>query len=518
MPRGSSSRRSSSRDAMRKKRGAASGIKQAPWRGTMKNRYAPMEPLSADQLEAIHEATLDLLENHGIEAMGDQALDLYQSAGADVDRATGMVRMDRNLVMELIGKAPSEFALTPRNPDRTITLGGNGINFGLVSGPPNVHDCINGRRTGNWEDYKKLAKFAQFFNCINVLGNQAVAPVDLPANTRHMDTTRANVVYTDKMFNHQLIGAGRARDSVEIVARGRGMTVEQMIDDPACIGNININSPRKLDEHMATGAIRMAELGQATIVTPFTLMGAMTPVTMAAGLVQQNAEALFGIALTQIVRPGVPVVYGGFTSNVDMKSGAPAFGTPENAKANLAGGQLARRYNLPYRTSGCNASNAVDAQATYETFMSLWSAVMGYGNIIYHAAGWLEGGLVASFEKVIVDVEMIQHMSALLDPISTAPDEIDISAITSVNPGGHFFGTDHTMARYENAFYPPILSDWTNSEQWQLDGAKDATQRATELWQRVLKEYEQPELDPARLESIDAYIAGRVEEIGSGEP
>ncbi len=518
MARGSSSRRSSSRDAMRKKRGASSGIKQPPWRGTMENRFPPMEPLSADQLEAIHEATLDLLEQHGIEAMGDEALDLYQGAGATVDRSTGMVKMDRDLVMELVGKAPSSFKLTPRNPDRTITLGGNGINFGLVSGPPNVHDCINGRRPGNWDDYLKLVKFAQFFNCITVLGNQAVAPVDLPANIRHMDTTKANVVYTDKMFNHQLIGAGRARDSVEIVARGRGLSVEDMIDDPSCIGNINVNSPRKLDEHMATGAIAMAELGQATIVTPFTLMGAMTPVTMAAGLVQQNAEALFGIALTQIVRPGVPVVYGGFTSNVDMKSGAPAFGTPENAKANLAGGQLARRYNLPYRTSGCNASNCVDAQATYETFMSLWGAVMGYGNIIYHSAGWLEGGLVASFEKVIVDVEIIQHMSAMLDPINTDPDEIDVAAITTVDPGGHFFGSDHTMARYETAFYPPILSDWTNSEQWLLEGAQDATQRATVLWQRVLEEYEQPPLEQDRLESIEAYMAKRVEEIGSGEP
>jgi trimethylamine--corrinoid protein Co-methyltransferase len=247
-------------------------------------------------------------------------------------------------------------------------------------------------------------------------------------------------------------------------------------------------------------------------------MGAMTPVTMGAALVQQNAEALFSMVLTQIVRPGAPVVYGGFTSNVDMKSGAPAFGTPENAKANLAGGQLARFYKVPYRTSACNASNEVDAQSTYETAMAMFGATMGYGNLVYHGAGWLEGGLVASFEKVMVDVEMIQHIIGMMQPIDTSPDELGVEAIASVEAGGHFFGTDHTMARYETAFYTPMLSDWTNSEAWKAAGAKNATRRATELWQQVLEEYEQPELDPAKRDCIDDYIARRKEDIGTGEP
>ena len=477
-----------------------------------------MAPLSLDQIEAIHEASLEVVENQGLEVNGDLALSYYEKAGAEVDRANEHVRMDRGLVMELMASVPETFTLTPRNEGRRITVGQNYINFGLVSGPPNTHDCINGRRAGNFDDYMKLIKFAQFFNCIRFLGNQAVAPTDLPVGTRHMDTTRANVIYTEKAFNHTLIGAGRAKDSCEIVARGKGMTVEEMADAPGCIGNININSPRKLDEHMATGLIQMAELNQATIVTPFTLMGAMTPVTMGAALVQQNAEALFGICLTQIVRKGSPAVYGGFTSNVDMKSGAPAFGTPENAKANLAGGQLARFYNMPYRTSACNASNEVDAQSTYETMMAMWGAVMGYGNFVYHAAGWLEGGLVASFEKVMMDVEVIQHMIGLMTPIDTSPEELGLDAIASVDPGGHFFGTDHTMERYETAFYNPLISDWTNSEAWQLSGAKNATQRATETWQQVLNEYEQPPIDPARVDSIDEYIAKRTEEIGTGEP
>lgn len=510
--------RSAGRRAMRERRGKSAGLTQLPWMKTLRNPFPPMEPLSADQIEAIHEASLDVIEREGLEVNGDRALTLYEKAGAKVNRATEMVTMDRNLVMELMATAPSEFTLTPRNPDHAITLGGNHINFGLVSGPPNVHDCLNGRRVGNFADYVKLSKMAQFFNCIRFLGNQAIAPTDLPANTRHMDTTRANVVYTDKAFNHQVIGAGRAKDSCEIVARACGITLEEMANRTACVGNINVNSPRKLDEHMATGAIQMAELNQATICTPFTLMGAMTPVTMGAALVQQNAEALFAMCLTQIVRPGAPVVYGGFTSNVDMKSGAPAFGTPENAKANLAGGQLARRYKVPYRTSGCNASNAVDAQSTYETMMALFGALMGNGNFIYHAAGWLEGGLVASFEKVMVDVECIQHLIGMLQPIDTSPEELGLDAIASVGPGGHFFGEDHTMARYETAFYPPILSDWTNSEAWTAAGGKNATERATDLWQQVLEEYDEPVLDPARRESIDAFVAKRIEEIGNGEP
>jgi trimethylamine--corrinoid protein Co-methyltransferase len=253
-------------------------------------------------------------------------------------------------------------------------------------------------------------------------------------------------------------------------------------------------------------------------VTPFTLLGAMTPVTMAAGLVQQNAEALFGIAMIQLFHPGSPVVYGGFTSNVDMRSGAPAFGTPENAKANLAGGQLARRYGLPYRTSACNASNVVDAQSTYETQMALWGAVMGHGNVVYHAAGWLEGGLVASYEKFILDIEMLQHLAHMLSPIDCSEDEMGVQAIRDVDPGGHFFGTDHTMARYETAFYAPLVSDWQNNENWQAAGAKSATERATTLWQSILAEHEPPEIDPGIRESLEDYVARRKEAIGTDEP
>jgi trimethylamine---corrinoid protein Co-methyltransferase len=294
--------------------------------------------------------------------------------------------------------------------------------------------------------------------------------------------------------------------------------LQEIAESPGVITIISVNSPRRFDQAMSEGLIAMAEHGQAVVITPFTLMGAMAPVSLAGALAQQNAEALFGVVLAQMVRPGTPVMYGAFTSNVDMRSGAPAFGTPENAKANIASGQLARRYGLPYRTSNASASNAADAQGAYETQMSLWGAILGHGNLIYHAAGWQEGGLTASFEKLVLDVEMLQMMIEFLKPLVVDEQELGFEAIKGVPTGGHFFGEPHTMQRYEHAFYRPLVSNWQNYESWQLAGAKDATRRATEIWKQALNEYEEPAMDPAVREALDAYVAKRRVEIGSGEP
>ena len=490
---------------------------QLPWINLV-NPYPPLEPLSGDQLGAIHEASMTVLEDYGIEVLSERVRASFRGAGARVDDSHGIVRPDRELVLDLVARAPGAFSLTPRNPNRRLEVGGAHIHFGMVSGPPNVHDCVNGRRPGNFADYERLVQLGQTFNAIHFFGNQSVAPIDLLAQTRHLDTYRASLILSDKVFSAVPIGRGRVRDAVEMVARARGLSLGELAISPSLFGNININSPRKLDEAMSEGALALAEYGQAVIVTPFTLMGAMTPVTLAAGLVQQNAEALFGIAMVQLFFPGTPVVYGGFTSNVDMRSGAPAFGTPENAKANLAGGQLARHYGLPYRSSGCNASNTADAQAVYETQMSLWSAVLGNGNLLYHAAGWLEGGLVASFEKVIIDVEILQNLTCLFSKPKVNTEELALDTIGAVPPGGHFFGTEHTMQRYESAFYQPLLSDWQNNESWVEAGAKDATQRATDLWQQAIHSFEPPPIDPGRLEAIDEYVEKRKHEIGSGEP
>jgi trimethylamine---corrinoid protein Co-methyltransferase len=486
-------------------------------RKVLRNRFTPLEALDAEQLEFIHDVSMRIVEEEGVEVMGDQALDLFRKAGASVDDK-GTVRMDRALLLETVAQAPQSFAVETRNPEQTLEVGGDVINFGLVSGTPNVHDNINGRRAGNYEDYKKLISFGQYFNVLTFFGNQATAPTDMPANTRHLDTTFVNLTLSDKAFFATGIGGGRARDAIEMSAISRGLTMEQMKTNPSVMTNINVNSPRKLDDSMAYGAMQMSIFGQPVTVTPFTLMGAMTPTTMAGALAQQNAEALVGIALLQLTNPGTPVVYGGFTSNVDMRSGSPAFGTPENALANIAGGQLARRYKLPYRSSACNASNAVDAQATYETMMALWGAVMGHGNLIYHTAGWLEGGLVASFEKLMIDCEMLQHMSKMLEPLKIDLAETGLEAMREVGPGGHFFGCAHTMERYKDAFYEPFISDWQNSANWAIAGSKDATTRATELWPKVLEEFEPPPADPAVEEALQAYMAKRKEELKGVEP
>jgi trimethylamine--corrinoid protein Co-methyltransferase len=492
-------------------------IPQLPQRFT-RNPYPPMRLLSDDQVEAIHEASLHILENFGIEMMSARALDLFAAAGAKVDRATQTVFVDRGLVAQALATTQSSYMLTPRNAERAVPIGGDAIAFTLVAGPPNVHDMERGRRAGNLTDYSDLVRLAQHFNCITMLGNQVCAPVELPANARHLDTYFANLTLTDKAFHVSAIGRGRALDGIEMMAIARGLTLDEMRHDPAVTTIISVNSPRRFDDMMADGLMVMAEHGQSVAVTPFTLMGAMSPVTLAGALAQQNAEALAGIVLTQLVRPGAPVMYGAFTSNVDMRSGAPAFGTPENTKANVASGQLARRYNLPYRTTPGSASNAADAQGAWETMMALWGAVLGHGNLVYHAAGWQEGGLTASFEKFVMDVEMIQHMIEFLKPIEVNEGELALDALGRVPTGGHFFGDPHTLERYSTAFYQPLLSNWQNYEAWQEAGSLDATARATRVWKKALEEYEQPAMDPAIREELEAYVARRKEHIGEGEP
>lgn len=511
------------RDAARGRRGRsrparqANALVQLPWRQP-RNPYPPMEIADPVQLQAIHDTSLRILGELGVRVLSERVLDLFERAGAKVDRGEGIVRIDHELVEHALSTTPSQFTLTGSNPDRRLVIGGNHMAFGLVAGPPNVHDQIRGRRTGTLADYENFIRLAHSFNAIHIIGNQVTAPQELPANNRHLDTYRANLTLSDLSFHCTAIGRGRAMDGIEMMAIARGMPVEAMRDDPGVITIISVNSPRLLDGEMAEGLMAMAAHGQPVAITPFTLMGAMTPVTLAAAMAQQNAEALFGVTLTQLVRPGAPVMYGAFTSNVDMKSGAPAFGTPENTKANLIAGQLARRYGLPYRTSNANASNAVDLQAAYETCFASFGAALGGGNLIYHAAGWLEGGLTASFEKLVLDVEILQNLMEILRPVDFSEAELGFDAIAGVPTGGHFFGEAHTLERYETAFYTPLLSDWAAYGNWEAAGAKTALTRATEIWQRALADYQPPAIDPSIREALDAYVARRKEAIGSGEP
>ena len=444
-----------------------------------------------------------------------RARDVLRRAGNPVSDADEMVRFDPDFVIEAIETAPPIYEWQARNPAKTVTLGGNHINFAPVGGPSFVSDLDRGRRAGTFAELSDFIRLIQTFDILHIGGSASFEPLDLPVETRHLDRAYACATLTDKVFGTTLLGATRASDAIEMACILHGIAREDLADSGRVIlsGGINTNSPRQLDDNLSDGMLTLVEHGQAVVVTPFTLLGAMAPATIAGALALQNAEALACLALIQTVRPGAPMTYGGFTSNVDMKSGAPAFGTPEYVKATLAGGQLARRYRMPYRSSNTNASNVVDAQAAYESEMSLWAAVMGHTNLVNHAAGWLEGGLVASFEKLVIDVEMLQMMAENLTPIPTDADALAVDAVGQVPPGGHFFGADHTLDRYEDAFYTPLVSDWRNFESWEEAGAETATVRANRIWKRLLAEYEPPPLDPAVEEALREFMIRRKAEI-----
>ena len=502
----------------RKRKGRAqsrttSGIRQLPWKQP-RNPYSPFEIVSADQIEAIHQASMKILRELGIAFLDDEALDILKEHGADVDRSTQMVKFDSELIEKYIAKAPEQFTLHARNPEHNLEVGKNWTLFSLVGSPPNCSDLDNGRRPGNFKDYQNLIRLGQHFNIIHMTGGYPVEPVDLPANTRHLDCALTHLTMTDKVFHAYSLGKQRIVDSIDMLCIGHGLTREQLKMRPSLISIINTSSPLRLDGIMIQGMLEMIRNGQAVCVTPFTLSGAMAPVTLAGALSLQNAEALASLAFTQMAAPGSPVIYGGFTSNVDMKTGAPAFGTPEMAKTALIGGQLARRYGIPYRSSNVNACNTVDTQAGYESMMALWPTIMSHCNFVKHAAGWLEGGLCASFEKVVVDVELLQMMSEFLETLSFSEDELAFEAIKDVGPGGHFFGTQHTLDRYETAFYPPILSDWNNFGQWTEDGGFDTAQRANRIWKQALEEYQQPYLEESKVEELEAFVTKRKENPG----
>lgn len=505
-------RRSRREGGRRATAGASSGIPQQ-MKHVARRKFPATELLSADEVEAIHRASLRVLSEIGMEVTLPEARELMKKHGASVDGER--VRFDPAAIEELITHAPERFTFHARNPANNMEIGGNAIVFGTVGSPPNAADTDNGRRAGTFDDYNKFLKLAQYFNCIDFLAGYPVEPIDVHASIRHLEATRSAVFLTDKPFHCYSLGNERVRDVLEIVKLARGISEEQLRREPSLFTIINTNSPLKLDSPMLAGIFEMSIRNQIVCITPFTLAGAMAPVTVAGAVVEQNAEALAGIAFTQMVNKGAPVIYGGFTSNVDMKSGAPAFGTPEYMKSCLVGGQMARRYKLPYRTSNTNAANAVDAQAAYESVFSLWGVTMGGGNFIMHGAGWMEGGLVASFEKFVLDCDLIQMVKEFLTPLDTSEAALGVEAIREVGPGGHFFGAAHTLERYSNAFYQPIISDWRNFQQWQAAGKPEAWQKANQVYKQALESYVEPAIDPAARDAINAFVERRMREGGA---
>jgi trimethylamine--corrinoid protein Co-methyltransferase len=497
------------------KRGSGSAAFEQPPFRQLTIPLAPTKLISDDELESVHLASLRVLKEIGVDVLHDEARRIMKTHGADVDDGSHRVRFDGAMIEELICHCPSEFTMHARNPAHNMRFGGNNLIFAQTASAPNCSDIDRGRRTGNQEDFRNFLKLAQMHNILHMTGGYPVEPVDLHPSIRHLECIRDLATLTDKAFHIYSLGRERNLDGIEITRIARGISHEQLLNEPSVYTIINTNSPLKLDIPMLEGIIQMASHGQVVIVTPFTLAGAMAPVTVAGALVQQNAEALAGIAFTQMVRKGAPVGYGGFTSNVDMKSGAPAFGTPEYMKAQLVGGQLARRYKIPYRTSNVCAANAVDAQAAYESVFSLWGAITGGANFVLHSAGWLEGGLRCSYEKTILDIDLLQMVAEFLSPLDLSEDALGVEAIRGVGPGGHFFGAEHTQSRYRNAFYAPIISDWRNFETWSEAGSPTAVERANRVWKDRLAAYQEPNMDPAIREELNAFIDKRKAEGGA---
>ncbi|PWJ20424.1 trimethylamine methyltransferase family protein [Jannaschia seohaensis] len=487
---------------------------QMPFRQP-RNPDPPVEPLDAEGVQAIHRGVLRILSEIGIEFLNPEALGHLKAAGCRVEGTN--VRMDADFVTEMLSRAPASFTLTPRNPAHALRVGEGYMAFGNVSSPPNYWDIHTRKQSGSMLRFRDLMKLTQHFNCIHFAGGYPVEPIEIHASVRHLDCLFEKLTLSDKVMHAYSLGRERVEDVMEMVRIAGGLTHEEFEAQPRMYTNINSVSPLKHDFPMLEGAMLHARRGQPVIVTPFTLAGAMAPVTMAGAVTLSLAEGIAAISLLQWIAPGCPVVIGTFTSNVDMKSGAPAFGTPEYMRATQMTGQMARFYGLPVRSSGVCAANVPDGQAMWETGQSLWAAVQSGSNFVYHAAGWLEGGLIASPEKFVMDCEVLQQIQRYFDPAlwATTEEDIAVDAVRAVGPEGHYFGTPHTQERYQTAFYQPFLSDWRNWEAWDAAGAIWTAERAYTLSRRIIDAFEAPPMDPAIREELSEFVARRKREGGA---
>ena len=468
----------------------------------LRHPFAPQPVFSDDRVAAMHEAALAVLENHGIKVLLPEAVALYARAGARVDG--DMVRLGRDIVADALALAPGSIRLHAANPARTLTLEPGALTFMAGGGAPNCTDLRRGRRPGTQADYEEQLKLVQGFDAIHYTG-PTVESQDIDPALRHLAVTRAQLTLTDKVPFVYARGTAQAEDAFAMIAQARGLT--DLTGDARCYTVINSNSPRQLDVPMSQGLIDFARWGQPSIVTPFCLMGAMAPITVAGALVLQHAEALAGITLAQLARAGAPVLYGSFASNVDMKSGAPAFGTPAHLQATLGAGQLARHIGLPWRSGAGSAGNSADAQAAQEAVMGLWGSMLAQSTMIVHSAGWLEGGLTFGYEKFIIDMEAVQTLAELCTRPPQRDADFALDAIAEVPPGGHFFAAAHTMARYDSAFYEPLVADLRNHGQWMDGGAPLTQDRALAVWQQRLADYRIPDA----CAGIDAVLAPFIE-------
>ncbi|MCP4183365.1 MAG: trimethylamine methyltransferase family protein [Hyphomicrobiales bacterium] len=480
----------------------------------LSNPFPPMNVFSDDRIEAMHEAALDVLENLGIKVLLPAARDYYQRGGASVDESTQMVSIGREMVEAALETAPKSIPVMAGIREKDIILEPGKLVFQPGAGAPHATDLERGRRPGTLSDFCELIRLTQHFDVLHMVP-PLVEPQDIPVHLRHYETARAQLTLSSKVPFVFSRGTPQVLDSFEMIRDFRGLSDEEFHSGSHCYTIINTNSPRQLDMPMAQGLIDFAKAKQVSIVTPFTLMGAMAPITVAGAITLSHAEALAAITLAQLVNPGAPVCYGTFTSNVDMKSGAPAFGTPEHFRASLAAGQLARKIGLPWRSASGSAANINDAQGANENQLGLWGCLLAGSTVIIHAAGWLEAGLTVSYEKLIADCELLQMIAELCSRAKASDDEIGLDALAEIAPGGHFFGAQHTMSRYQTEFYEPFLHDWTNFGSWTEQGSKDTDRRALDVWKQILSQDNGYTADGNNIENLSCYIEKRAIEGGA---
>ena len=497
-------RRGGGRSARQQAR-ASSSVASAPY---IERKIPYFELLDEEQLELIEHNADTVLEEIGIEFRDDPAaLTLFRDAGADVqgERVHFPRGMCRRIIMD---NAPAEYVQYARNPERNITIGGKRTVLVPAYGPPFIRNLDEGRRYATIEDFRNFVKLAYMAPGLHHSGGTVCEPVDLPVNKRHFDMVYSHIKYSDKPFMGSVTAPERAQDTINMAGLVFG---EDFVKDNAVTTSlINANSPMTFDETMLGAARVYAQHNQATVVSPFILAGAMSPVTVVATLTQILAEAMAGMTFVQLVRPGAPVIFGTFASSISMQSGAPTFGSPEPSLVLYGAAQLARRLNVPFRSGGglCG-SKIADAQAAYEAANTLQSAALAGVNFMLHTAGWLEGGLAMGYEKFVMDCDQASMICRLLAGADFSEKGQGMSAIREVGPGQHFLGCQHTQENFETAFYRSTIADNNSFEQWEADGSMDANQRANKLWKKWLEEYTAPPLDPAVDEALQDYMQRR---------
>lgn len=476
------------------------------------NRMPRFEPLSEEALATIDAGAERLAGEIGVQFDHPRALELFRAAGQTVEDSS--VRFDPGFLRAQAALAPREFRMRARNPERDLVIGGEHMVFGPAQGPPFVR--VDGvRRDGTLSDLEALLKLTHLNGSLDTPGRNILEPNDVPLDVRHLVRTLASIRLTDRVWAGEPSSDVAAEDCLrlaEIVFGGR----EEIEETPVVFANCNVNSPLRFDSRMLEGILGYAAAGQAVIVTPFLLMGAMAPVSVPAALVQQTVEALAGIALVQLVRPGTPCVLGSFLSSTDMKNGSPAFGGPESAFGLYASGQIARRMGLPWRSGGgtLTSSPAVDFQAGYEAMNTLQAAFLAGANVCWQSAGWLEGGLVTSFEKFAADCELLDLLLHQFTPVEVDDASLAFGAHVEVGHGGHFFGAEHTLERFRECFWRPTIATTENIDRWTRGGSLEHSARAAARWRELLHSYEPPPLDESIEEELVEYVERRAVELG----